>query len=136
MALHVANTLLLFLVLRRLTGAKWRNVLAAAFFGLHPLHVESVAWVSERKDVLAGWFFLLTLGAYTIYVRTAGAEPGAAGSAAQASGSDSLSPPLGARPLCSIMLALIFFALGLMSKPMLVTVPFVLLLLDYWPLQR
>jgi tetratricopeptide (TPR) repeat protein len=127
--LHVANTLLVFLVLWRMTGARWRSFLAAAFFALHPLHVESVAWVSERKDVLSGLFFLLTLGAYTVYVeklraRTQGhAEPGSAGS-------------IGGRPVFYYGLSLLFFALGLMSKPMLVTLPFVLVLVDYWPLER
>jgi hypothetical protein len=64
---HAANTLLLFLLLRRMTGALWRSVMVAALFALHPLHVESVAWISERKDVLSGFFFLLTLGAYARY---------------------------------------------------------------------
>jgi len=130
-ALHIANTLLLFLVLRRMTGALWRSALVAAFFALHPLHVESVAWVSERKDVLSGLFFLLTLGAYAIYVeklraRNQGqAEAGAHGVTR-----------LTRRPLLYYSLSLLFFTLGLMSKPMLVTLPFVLVLVDYWPLGR
>jgi len=107
---HLLNTLLVFLLLRRLTGAHWRSAVVAAFFALHPLHVESVAWVSERKDVLSALFFLLTLGAYGQY-------------ATRRSG------------IC-YGLGLVFFALGLMSKPMLVTVPFVLFLLDWWPLGR
>ncbi len=108
---HVANTVLLFGVLRRMTGAVWRSAAVAALFALHPLHVESVAWVSERKDVLSTLFFLLTLWAYTKYAQENERRP------------------------CFI-LALGFFLLGLFSKPMLVTTPFVLLLLDYWPLGR
>jgi predicted negative regulator of RcsB-dependent stress response len=112
--LHAANTVLLFLLLRRLTGAHWRSALVAALFALHPLHVESVAWVSERKDVLSGLFFLLTLLMYARYVERI-PTPKAKG---------------------FYGLALLFFALGLMSKPMLVTLPLVLLLLDWWPLNR
>jgi tetratricopeptide (TPR) repeat protein len=128
--LHAANAGLLFLLLKRLTGAPWRSALVAALFGLHPLHVESVAWVSERKDVLSGLFFMLTLLMYARYaqkqLRTEGREPGA-----------QMSPALDPRPpTLDYYLALLFFALGLMSKPMLVTLPFVLLLLDYWPLKR
>jgi tetratricopeptide (TPR) repeat protein len=108
--LHVLNAVLLALVLFRLTGAWWRSVAVAALFALHPLRVESVAWVSERKDVLSGLFFLLTLGAYGWWVE----RPGK-------------------RRYAVLMLAL---ALGLMAKPMLVTLPFVLLLLDVWPLGR
>ena len=114
--LHAANTVLLFLLLRRLSGTYWRSALVAALFGLHPLHVESVAWVAERKDVLSGLFFLLTLLIYARYVEQSKAQ----------------SP----KSRAFYGLALLFFALGLMSKPMLVTVPFVLLLLDYWPLKR
>jgi tetratricopeptide (TPR) repeat protein len=109
-ALHAANTVLLFLVLRDMTGHVWPSALAAALFGVHPLHVESVAWVSERKDVLSTLCWILTMGAYARY-----AERGAAGWYATALG---------------------LFALGLSAKPMLVTLPFVLLLLDYWPLRR
>jgi len=108
--LHTASVVLLFLALRDLTGALWRSAFVAAVFAVHPLHVESVAWVAERKDVLSGVFFMLTLWAYLYYVRQ----------------------PSWRRYL----LVLLAFALGLLSKPMLVTVPFVLLLLDYWPLQR
>ena len=118
---HIANALLLFGLLRRMTGALWRSALVAALFALHPLHVESVAWASERKDVLSTLFFLLTLWAYAAYAegRRPEARPGRA-----------------RRPAANYLLALGCFALGLMSKPMLVTLPFVLLLLDYWPLQR
>jgi tetratricopeptide (TPR) repeat protein len=118
-ALHAINAGLLFVGLRRLTGAHWRSALVAAWFGLHPLRVESVAWISERKDVLSGLFFFLTLMAYYQYVNQS--------ALAQAKLN---------RKWLYYLLALTWFALGLMSKPMLVTVPFVLLLLDYWPLDR
>ena len=108
--LHTAAVILLFLVLYQMTAALWRSAFVAAVFAIHPLRVESVAWVAERKDVLSGVFFMLTLGAYLHYVRR------------QTRGRYA-------------MLA-ISFACGLMTKPMLVTVPFVLLLLDYWPLRR
>jgi len=128
--IHAINGVLLLLALRKLTGAFWPSAFVAALFALHPLRVESVAWASERKDVLSGFFFFLTLLAYAAYAKQRGA------------GSDS-SPPRepgtkapNARTLPSYIAALVFFALGLMSKPMLVTVPFLLLLLDYWPLQR
>jgi hypothetical protein len=106
---HTANAVLLFLVLWQFTGAQWRSALVAALFAWHPLHVESVAWVSERKDVLGAFFWLLTMAAYGRYAK-------------------------GRKVF--YFLALFFFALGLLSKPMLVTLPFVLLLLDFWPLQR
>jgi Tfp pilus assembly protein PilF len=107
---HIANTLLLFLVLNRMTEEPWKSAFAAALFALHPLHVESVAWVAERKDVLSAFFWMLTLLAYAFYVE---------------------------RPrLKTYLAALAFFVMGLMAKPMLVTLPFVMLLLDYWPLQR
>jgi tetratricopeptide (TPR) repeat protein len=108
--LHAASTILLFLALRGMTGALWRSAFAAAVFAIHPLHVESVAWVAERKDVLGGFFFILTLAAYLCYTR----KP---------------SPSRYAG-------VLLLFAAGLMAKSMLVTLPFVLLLLDYWPLGR
>jgi tetratricopeptide (TPR) repeat protein len=107
---HIANTLLLFFVLHRMTQARWESAFVAALFALHPLHVESVAWVAERKDVLSTFFWMLTMGAYCLYVERPGLQ--------------------------RYLLVILFFALGLMSKPMLVTLPFVLLLLDYWPLQR
>jgi protein O-mannosyl-transferase len=110
LALHLLNVLLLVSVLHRFTGAWWRSLLVGALFGLHPLRVESVAWVAERKDVLSGLFFLLTLEAW----RRWAARPGAGRYALVAAG----------------------LALGLMSKPMLVTLPFVLVLLDVWPLGR
>ena len=110
LAVHVLNAVLLAWVLHRLTGAWWRSLLVGALFALHPLRVESVAWVAERKDVLSGLFFILSLGAYHRWVK----RPTLAGQALLAA--------------C--------FALGLMAKPMVVTLPFVLLLLDAWPLHR
>jgi hypothetical protein len=137
---HTANTLLLFGLLKRLTGAFWRSALVAALFALHPLHVESVAWLAERKDVLSTFFFILTLGAYARYVegqsqKAKGQNLKAEGRKPKAEGrpkSEGRSPKSGAWYLVALGL----FALGLMSKPMLVTVPCVLLLLDYWPLGR
>ncbi len=128
--LHVANTILLFLLLTRLTGTFWRSVLVAALFAWHPTHVESVAWAAERKDVLSTFFFLLTLWAYARYAM--------AKSSVECRVSNSGVPStFDPRPLTLYyLLALLFFALGLMSKPMLVTVPFLLLLLDFWPLRR
>ncbi len=108
--LHALNGALLFLVLEAMTGAGWRSAFVAAFFAVHPLRVESVAWVTERKDVLSGLFWILTLGAYGRYAR---------------------SPDRVRYAIVVLMLAL-----GLMAKPMLITIPFVLLLLDYWPLGR
>lgn len=107
---HIGNTLLLFLVLNRITQATFRSAFVAALFALHPLHVESVAWVAERKDVLSTFFWMLTLWAYAYYTD----QPG----------------------LKRYWLVISFFFLGLMAKPMLITLPFVLLLLDYWPFRR
>ena len=107
---HAVNAMLLFLVLKSMTGARWRSALVAGLFAWHPLHVESVAWVAERKDVLSAFFWLLTMAAYLRYVRQ----------------------PRSHRYL----LIVLCYALGLMAKPMLVSLPFVLLLLDYWPLER
>ncbi len=115
--LHAVNAALVFILLHRLTGAVWRSVLVAAFFGLHPLRVESVAWVAERKDVLSTLFGLLSLLAYVAWKRPAGAD--------------------GRRRRWMYgALSGVALALGLMSKPMLVTLPCVMLLLDFWPLQR
>ena len=109
-ALHAATAVLLFLVLLEMTAELWPSAFVAALFAVHPLHVESVAWVSERKDVLSGLFFVLTLAAYARYVR---------------------------RPsIHRYLVVLGAFSLGLLSKPMVVTLPLVLLLLDYWPLRR
>jgi len=107
---HIANTLLLFFVFHRMTKNLWQCTFVAALFALHPLHVESVSWVAERKDVLSTFFWMLTMGAYAYYVE---------------------------RPVpLRYFFIIVFFVLGLMAKPMLVTLPFVLLLLDYWPLKR
>ena len=113
---HTANALLLFILLNRLTGTLWRSAFVAALFAWHPLHVESVAWAAERKDVLSAFFWMLTLLAY---VRYAG-----------------LSKVHSQKSKVFYLLALAMFACGLMSKPMVVTLPFVLLLLDFWPLGR
>jgi len=107
---HMANSILLFVVLRRMTGSIWRSGFVAGLFAFHPLHVESVAWVAERKDVLSTLFWMLTMWAYVRYSESPG--------------------------VIRYLLVLVFFALGLMAKPMLVTLPFVLLLIDYWPLAR
>jgi tetratricopeptide (TPR) repeat protein len=107
---HILNTLMLFFVLKRMTGTLWRSAAVAALFALHPLHVESVAWISERKDVLSTFFWLLTMMGYVWYVQR-----------------------------CTVrryLVVVLSFVLGLLSKPMLVTLPFVLVLLDFWPLKR
>jgi hypothetical protein len=136
---HAANAALLFLLLRNLTGALWRSAFVAAVFAWHPLRVESVAWLAERKDVLSAFFFFLTLLAYVQYVQ-AGRNKTTEHEAASME-SPSPSSPLSAprshllSPI-SYLLSLAFFSLGLMSKPMLITVPLLLLLLDYWPLKR
>lgn len=109
--LHIVGTVMLFLMLMEMTGALWRSGFVAAVFAIHPLRVESVAWVAERKDVLSGVFFVLTLWAYLRYVRGPGCWR-------------------------SRLWVLLWFVLGLLAKPMLVTVPFLLLLLDYWPMGR
>jgi tetratricopeptide (TPR) repeat protein len=108
--LHIANSLLLFLVFKRMTGTIWRSAFVAAMFALHPINVNSVVWVAERKNVLSTLFWLLTMWAYAGYARRGGRG--------------------------RYLLTLLFYALGLLSKPMLVTLPFVMLLLDYWPLGR
>jgi tetratricopeptide (TPR) repeat protein len=108
--LHTLAALLLFTVLRAMTGALWRSAFVAAVFAIHPLRAESVAWVAERKDVLSAVFFMLTLGAYLHYARQPSVR--------------------------RYLLIVLFFALGLMAKPMLVTLPLLLFLVDYWPLGR
>jgi len=107
---HILNSVLLFLVFSKMTGGLWQSAFIAAVFAIHPLHVESVAWVAERKDVLSAFFWMLTLWGYQAYVKLPGIK--------------------------RYIGVLLFFTLGLLSKPMLVTLPFVLLLLDYWPLGR
>ena len=136
---HVANTLLLFAVLRRMTGALWRSAMVAALFALHPLHVESVAWIAERKDVLSAFFFFLTLWAYVRYAefRIQNAECGMQKMEVQiplSRNTQHATHP--SSPRFWYWTAVVLFACGLMCKPMLVTLPFVLLLLDYWPLGR
>ena len=108
--IHLANALLLFFLLKRMTDDFWPSGLVAALFALHPIHVESVAWISERKDVLSALFLFLTIWAYADYAK----KPSLRG----------------------YVLVFLFFLFGLMTKPMLVTVPFLLILLDYWPLKR
>ena len=127
---HAANALLLLLLLLRLTGELWPAAFVAALFAWHPLHVESVAWIAERKDVLSTFFALLTLLAYTRYAQ------GGTRDLCQGTRTDTTLSPATRHPSRFYWLALFFFALGLMSKPMLVTLPFVMLLLDYWPLRR
>jgi tetratricopeptide (TPR) repeat protein len=128
---HIANTLLLFLLLNELTGALWRSAFVAALFAWHPLHVESVAWAAERKDVLSAFFWMLTLMAYTRYAQKRSRVEG------RGSRADITVQALDSRlSTLDYLLALFFFACGLMSKPMVVTLPFVLLLLDFWPLNR
>jgi tetratricopeptide (TPR) repeat protein len=137
---HSANSALLFLVLIRMTGATWRSAFVAALFGWHPQHVESVAWASERKDVLSAFFFMLTLLAYAKWVRNKfeNRKP----TSFVKSSTEVKKPETNSKkesPSHSAffyVLALLCFALGLLSKPMLVTVPFLLLLLDFWPLGR
>ena len=107
---HIVNTLLLFLVFRKMTGSLWQSAFVAALFALHPINVDTVAWVAERKNVLSTFLWILTMFTYARYIE----KPG----------------------LFRYMLTFSVFALGLMAKPMLVTLPFVLLLLDYWPLRR
>ena len=108
--LHISSVLILFIVLLRMTGALWKSCFVAAMFALHPLNVESVVWIAERKNVLSTLFWLMTMWTYIHYAE---------------------------KPTVKRYgLVFLFFTLGLMSKPMLVTLPFALLLLDYWPLRR
>jgi len=125
---HLANTVLVFLLLRRLTRTTWRSAFVAALFALHPLHVESVAWISERKDVLSMFFGLLALWAYVGFAQ--GIE-----NREQGGKTANSQHPTSNAQRC-YWSAFFFFALGLMSKPMLVTLPFLMLLLDWWPLKR
>ncbi|MFH1756333.1 MAG: hypothetical protein ABIA59_11595, partial [Candidatus Latescibacterota bacterium] len=108
--LHIVNALLMFIVLERMTGAMWRSAFVAMLFALHPVHVESVAWISERKDVLSMMFWLMSIISYVQYAKCGGWRWYA--------------------------FSILLLALGLMAKPMLVSAPFLLLLLDYWPLKR
>ncbi len=137
--LHAAASVVLFLALRSLTGATWPSGMVAALFCLHPLHVESVAWVAERKDVLSGLFFALTLWAYAGYVRSRplpGPHPNPLPEGEGTLGRPHPNPlpkGEGTFSFARYALVVVLFALGLLCKPMLVTLPFVLLLLDYWP---
>jgi tetratricopeptide (TPR) repeat protein len=139
---HISNSVLLLFLLEKLTGKLVRAFFVAALFALHPLHVESVAWAAERKDVLSTFLFLLTLLSYVRFVELSGVSNGGALSqrweTGEQQGKDGglPDPSFLNRPALFYALALACFALGLMSKPMLVTLPFVLLLLDYWPLGR
>src|SRR5581483_7730763 len=114
--IHTVNSVLLFLLLQYLTGRWWRSAMVAALFAWHPMHVESVAWISERKDVLSGFFFILTIWAYARHARELEGRPRAAHA--------------------WLWAALALFGLGLLAKPMVVTLPCLLLLLDAWPLER
>jgi tetratricopeptide (TPR) repeat protein len=108
--LHILNSILVFFIFQQMTSKPWQSFLVAALFAVHPLHVESVAWISERKDVLSMFFFMLAIGTYVSYAKQ--------------------------KRTCSYFLSITLFAIGLMAKPMLVTLPMVLILLDYWPLNR
>src|ERR1051326_8373615 len=162
--LHAANSVLLFALFRGLTGSRWRSAIVAGLFASHPLHVESVAWISERKDVLSGFFLFLTLLAYVGYVkgkfetRNSKLPPASDFGAASETNPKSeirsevepqrhrgteasqnqISGGRNPASTCVVfyLLALVLYALGLMSKSMLVTTPFVMLLLDWWPLRR
>ncbi len=112
-AIHIVNTFLLFILLYLFTSMKWPSLLVCVIFALHPAHVESVAWIAERKDVLSAFFLFLTMIMYYLYIKGRGVIK-----------------------WISYVVTLVFFGLGLMSKPMLVTLPFVLLLMDFWPLAR
>ena len=136
LAIHVANALLLLVILRRVTGELWPSAFVAGLFALHPAHVESVAWVAERKDVLSTFFWMLTLWAYGCYAGKCEAIARGLRSTQHAARNTPFWSPATQSPVLYYSLALVFFALGLMSKPMVVTLPFVLLLLDYWPLRR
>ncbi len=127
--LHAGTAIALFLVLFRMTGSLWRSAFVAAVFAVHPLRAESVAWVSERKDVLCGFFFMLSLLAYGSYISTAERKH------TSDSGPD-VPAVSGGLALLWYLTSLACFTLGLMSKPMLVTLPVVLLLMDFWPFQR
>jgi tetratricopeptide (TPR) repeat protein len=153
---HLVNSLLAFVVFRKMTGCFWKSAIVAALFAVHPAHVESVAWVSERKDVLSTLFWLLTMFAYLRYARETGekqieaerenegepestAEQSETTEAAMEEEETSASAPLlfsSSQFSASYLLVLVLFALGLMAKPMVVTLPFVLLLMDFWSLGR
>ena len=127
---HIANTILLFLLLQNMTKALWRSAFVAALFAVHPLHVESVAWVAERKDVLSTFFGLLAIWAYASHAKAEGRGQNAEWKARHCASRFTVHVSR------SYLLSLALFALSLMCKPMLVTLPFLLVLLDYWPLGR
>jgi Tfp pilus assembly protein PilF len=128
---HIVNSFLAFIVFRRMTGSFWKSAIVAALFAVHPAHVESVAWVSERKDVLSTLFWLLTMLAYFNYVRLQQGRPQLDDDV-----DESQALEQNTRGRSYYFLTIVLFALGLMSKPMLVTLPFVLLLCDFWALER
>lgn len=128
---HAANAILLFLILRTMTGAFWRSAVVAMLFAWHPLQVDTVAWAAERKNVLSTLFWLLTLWAYVRYAQRRSRVEGRGSRAGT-----SIQSPGSRLPALDYALALLFFAFGLMCKPVLVTLPFVLMLLDFWPLNR
>ena len=146
---HLANIVLLFGILRGMTGAVWRSALVVGLFAWHPMHVESVAWVAERKDVLSTFFGLAAIWGYARYARASEypcpqSEIQPASSEGEGMASTALDSRAGnqyrktsnKKSAAFFALSLLFFSLSLMAKPMLVTLPFVLLLLDWWPLQR
>ena len=140
--LHAANTLLLFVVFRRMTGTTWRSGFVAALFALHPLHVESVAWISDRKDVLSALFWMLTLWAYGRYAEVQSLKSKVQSQGTGSGSHNAASSPLYHAPRTThhapryYVLSLLFFACGLMSKATVLPLPLVLLLLDWWPLGR
>jgi tetratricopeptide (TPR) repeat protein len=125
---HAANSILAFIVFRKMTGRDWESLAVAALFAVHPTHVESVAWIAERKDVLSTFFWLLTMWAYVRFTRTRSREEEDEASSKNDDADRLIS--------FSYFLVIVLFALGLMAKPMLVTLPFALLLCDFWPLGR
>jgi tetratricopeptide (TPR) repeat protein len=148
---HILNTILLFYFLKKATSSFWPSAFVAAAFALHPLHVESVAWIAERKDVLSTFFWILTMLAYVKYAKNIGQTHPSSLKLQRTSRSAPTDPAIvmaglnkkyplftvrGSAPTKWYIATILFFALGLMSKPMLVTIPFVLLLIDYWPLER
>ena len=134
--LHLINSCLAFVVFRKLTGCFWRSATVAALFAVHPAHVESVAWIAERKDVLSTLFWLLTMFAYIRFVKAVETKPESVENGEQVDNGEKTSASALPFFSSSYLLVLVLFALGLMAKPMLVTLPFVLLLMDYWALER
>ncbi len=136
---HLANTALVFLLFRQMTGMLWRSAMVAALFGLHPLHVESVAWLAERKDLLSTFFWLLSVWAYVAYFQRSDPRnpaPDGAGDGGAKLPRENPPTTVTGDGRKYYWLSVFLFLLGLMSKPMVVTLPFVLMLLDYWPLNR